>query len=150
MQALDELMRRCREDYQTPTYRDLLDLRQALQPAAAAWNGLTDADINHLMRNTHPENRYTLVERAEQLLRELNGQPQKEQKLRPDFLAGYDAGLADAKRQEDRSEDAANLALLGWQKVSCPVCGCESARGYPKPTEAAQPVSPAYKIGGVA
>jgi hypothetical protein len=112
MQALDELMRRCRDDDHTLTYRDLLDLHQALlQPAAAEWKGLTDADINHLICNTHPENRCTLVERAEQLLRELNGQPQKEQKLRPDFLAGYDAGMADAKRIAERERAEAPVAL---------------------------------------
>ena len=41
-------------------------------PAPKSWTKLTTAEIDDLLVNTHPENRWTLVERAQAKLQEKN------------------------------------------------------------------------------
>ena len=62
-----------------------------------------------------------------------------------DWITRSLATLA-AQGTQAAEPDNEELARLGWQRVICPACGCDGARGYPRPAASpsrqAEPRSP--------
>lgn len=110
-------------------------LAQQREPVAGLNRSYTEQLINALHENSDPVS-IDAAEEFQRLLAAALAQQELQQKERPDFMAGYDAGMADAKRMAQQGEQqvwkptgAAIAALKRFEET------CSDGEGYDVPKD---------------